>query len=214
MTRRLLLASVACLIFIAFSTAAFAAVAGSWDVSGVVKVTASAKGAGRSSDTQPYTDTFTFGGDGSFGMLSMGGTYAVNKNKFTVDLSNTDIENYMSSTLVDAFTSQGLTVEISNFVITKENFKGTEKLKDGTIKGTIKFGVSMDIYVVNYGISVPVKAKADSVFLGTRQATPASDGFGYGSQLAPIQTMSVKSLAGAIRDEILRSVSSSGLLPR
>ena len=61
MTRRLLLASVACLIFIAFSTAAFAAVAGSWDVSGVVKVTASAKGAGRSSDTQPYTDTFTFG---------------------------------------------------------------------------------------------------------------------------------------------------------
>ena len=99
---------------------------------------------------------------------------------------------------------------------------------EGTVAKAVKTFGGFDVLVNNAGMEIvkPIvqtslsdwrhlhAVNLDGVFLGTRQATPASDGFGYGSQLAPIQTMSVKSLAGAIRDEILRSVSSSGLLPR
>ena len=84
MYKKLLLVSIACLLSFMFSDAAWSSVVGTWDVTGVVKLKASAKG--RSvSVTVPYVDTFTFGADSSFSMIGMGGTYTVKKKKFTVD---------------------------------------------------------------------------------------------------------------------------------
>ncbi len=201
MARKLLLVSIACLLSLTFSSSAWSSVVGTWDVSGVVKVKASAKG--RSvSDTVAYVDTFTFGADGSFSMTGIGGSYAVKKKKFTVDLPNVDLENYLTSTMLEAFSDSGYTVQVNNVIITKESFKGTENLKDGTIKGTMKFKVSADVFIVNYGIGATVKASATSVFLGSNHVP-----------LLTAATGPEKTLAVVIRDEVIKSLAGAGVLP-
>ncbi len=208
MSRRILLVLLACLISVTLSGYAWAAVEGAWDISGVNTVKVKIKGTPTQTQKNNFTDTYTFGNNSSFQMLYISGMYSVNKNKFAVNLSDTDIVNYMTADLENEFSLAGYTAIVSNVVITKERFKGTENLKDGTIKGTVKIGVTMDIQVVELNAFVTVKANSMYVFLGTRQAP-----------LAPLTVQSIesppaKTLAGALCDGIIRSVSAAGILPQ
>ena len=201
MYKKLLLVSIACLLSFMFSDAAWSSVVGTWDVTGVVKLKASAKG--RSvSVTVPYVDTFTFGADSSFSMIGMGGTYTVKKKKFTVDFPNADIEGYLTSALLDAFSDSGYVVNVNSVVLTKESIKGTENLKDGTIKGTMKFSVSADVFIENYGIRTTIKASATSVFLGSNHVPLVT------SSAEPGKTLTV-----LLREQVVRSLIEAGVLP-
>ncbi|OGW27518.1 MAG: hypothetical protein A2X59_06250 [Nitrospirae bacterium GWC2_42_7] len=204
MFRRLLFILIACFFAISFSNSAWSSVEGTWDVSGVANVKLSASGFGSGSDTEYFTDSFTFYNDGSFEMIDVGGTYILNKGKFTVTLSNDDIASYMETMMEDILDMYGYTVDVHDVIISKNSFKGKESLSDGTISGKFKLGITLSIYFYDFGYNFNGKATATASFLGTNKIPLSSSSSFHSSAL------SKNPLAEIICNEILRSISNSG----
>jgi len=157
MFKRLLVISIVIFSFVAFSSFAWASVEGTWDVQGTMTVKVSIKGYGSQTVKTPFSDEFTFYGDGTFDMTDISGTWSQNKKKFTVNLDTEDVSQYFEDDLSDEIGTD-VTVEV-----TKISFTGTEQ-KNGTIKGTFKF--NMVLYIDDYDITGKVVVTAP--FKGTR----------------------------------------------
>jgi hypothetical protein len=164
MLKRLSIISIVAFSIVAFSSFAWASVEGTWDVQGKMTVKVSIKGFGSQTQTDYFSDEFTFAGAGAgpFDMTDMSGAWSQKKKSFTVNLDPEDISQYfedsISNELGDEFGSD------VNVEVTKISFKGTEQ-KNGTIKGTIK--INMKLYIEDYYF-ITGKITATSTFKGTR----------------------------------------------
>jgi len=133
---------------------------GTWDVKAKMKLKASLQGHSQSM-TETVPDEFVFSNDGSFSMTDMDGTWSQNGTNFVVNLDPNSVSSYIEDN-ISAETGYDVSVDV-----TQINFTGTVQ-KNGTIKGSFKFGANFEVYGYHGSVS------ASATYTGTRSATTSS----------------------------------------
>lgn len=151
---------------LAISTFAWAAVVGTWNIDGTVKVTVTIK-----KDKPPTTketvsigDYFLFESDYDFFMEDMAGTWVYTdkkQTKFEIMINDEDIVTYF----MDIPT-------LASATVTSFQFKGKEN-KDGTISGTFK--MKMDFVLTDTRVG---KVQATGSYTGVKAPSTAPLAFG------------------------------------